>query len=454
MLRIKNKHLTLLQYLVAALLIAMLVLQSCSKSNSKPDSGNTGIPGETATLKYVPDSMFREYLKKNVCPNAFDKSGKMIDITNSEVKNFTGTMSIDTVNCPAPYVSSLKGIEYFSKMTKLIVRNSPIDSLSLTKSMAIDSIKLINRDLQYVNVSGLTSMRYFQAIYLPTTSLDLSNLSALEYISLQSMGRLNELKTDNDANLQHIITYGLTGISSVNVSTNPALRRLFLEQASSLNTLDVTNNRKLRMLIASSCALLKSIDLSKNDSLRSASFDDSGIDSVDFSHNPELFSATLMRTPVRNLNFLSNPKLNILYLDGCAVLKTVDLRAQTSFDFYLLNSSLYNGMSDDAVWQKYEDCLASPVPTSIYSVPAKATRKGVNGATADIFGGLRLPMFQDAGAISLTNVKINDAVKDNYSLVMCRRVLANMPIALITVYAADKSTILCNDYDPLNFRCN
>ena len=58
---------------------------------------------------------------------------------------------------------------------------------------------------------------------------------------------------------------------------------------------------------------------------------------VDFSHNPELISVAMLRTPLRNLNFLANPKLILLYLDGCAQLKEVDLRAQTSFDGYIID---------------------------------------------------------------------------------------------------------------------
>ena len=110
----------------------------------------------------------------------------------SEVKNFAGTMTIDTINCPRPFVQSLKGIEYFQKMTKLIVWSSAIDSLSMTKTMALDTVRLYsNKDLQYVNVSGLTNMRFFKAINMPVVSLDLSNLPALEYVTLQVMGRLD-----------------------------------------------------------------------------------------------------------------------------------------------------------------------------------------------------------------------------------------------------------------------
>jgi hypothetical protein len=456
MFKIKDKSLALLQYLIAALLIAMLVLQACSKKmDVDPGPGGNPNPGETETMKLIPDSMFREYLKANVCPDAFDKTGKFIDITSSQVKNFTGTMSIDTINCPFPYVSSLKGIEYFNKMTKLIVTSGPLDSLNLTKTMALDTVKLVGmRDLQYVNVAGLNAMRYFRASRLPVVSLDLSNLNSLEYIYLENCGRLDDLKTSNSTNLRHLMTFGLTALKSVDLSSNPNLLRLYYEYGYNINSIDVTKNRKIREIFTSFCTNLKSIDLSKNDSLRVVGFDDSKIDSIDFSHNPELISVVMLRTPVRNLSFLSNPKLHLLYLDGCALLNTVDLRAQTSFDYFFWNRGTFGGISEDLIMEKVQTGRISIVQDADHPLEAKATRKGVNGATTNLFGGLRLPQYLDVNAISLTNVKVSDAIKDNYSLVMARRVLGSQQPALITVYAEDKTTVLCNDYSPELFKCN
>ena len=161
----------------------------------------------------------------------------------------------------------------------------------------------------------------------------------------------------------------------------------------------------------------------------------------------------MMRTPLRNLNFLANPKLKLIYLDGCAQLKKVDLRAQSSFDYYMIDNSRWIKMPDDEAFQVLQDGLMSLDSSALYPIPGKAARAGVNGSTANYFGGLRLPIYQDAGAISLTNVLVNEATKDNYSLVMSRRVLGTLP-ALITLYASDKTTVLCTDYDPLAFKCN
>jgi hypothetical protein len=444
--------------LFIGVLMTGLFLQSCSKKSSSDGDPTPVDPlgtGETATLKLIPDSMFRVYLKANVCPNGFDQSGKRIDITHPEVKEFIGTMNIDTFTCPRPFVASLKGVEYFSKMKKLVLRNSLVDSLKLTATMGLDTLRIVqNKDLQYFALSGCTSMRYIRVVDAPMTTLDLSNLPELDYISLISLKRMSELKTDNDGKLRDIVTFSLSALKTVNTSTNPELRRLFLDFASVLNSLDVTRNTKLKHLLATFCPALKTVDLSKNDSLFMVQFDQSGIENIDFSHNPKLFSVAMLFTPVKNLNMINNPDLKLLWLDGCTALQTVDVRAQTSFDFYFIDNSKYQGIPDADKLEMFKDGWASPVQTSLYSMASPATRAGVNGATINLYGGLRVPQYLDASGLSLTQVKINNACKDNYSLVMARRVLGNMTPVLVTVYAADKTTVLCQDYDPTLYKCN
>jgi hypothetical protein len=162
----------------------------------------------------------------------------------------------------------------------------------------------------------------------------------------------------------------------------------------------------------------------------------------------------MLRTPLRNLDMRNNPGLKILYLDGCVQLQNVDLRAQSSFNYFLVNRNTIGNLPLDDFNQVALYGYGSPVQMPLYDIPANATRKGVNGATMDLFGGLRLPIYPDAGGISLVEVKVNDAIKDNYSFVMSRRVIGNILPVRVKVYADDQTTVLCEDYDPLNFKCN
>ncbi len=432
---------------------AVILAVSCSKSSP---SANTNTPPKPppadATHIYLQDTAFKNYLQASVCPDAFDKNGRL-DITNAEVTGFTGAMTIDSTH----KIQSLNGIAYFTKMSKLIIQNSLVDSLSLPTTMAIDTIRLLaNADLQYVNVQGCTNMRYIRFYNIPVTSLDLSNLPALNTISGLSSGRLNTLKVDNDGNLQHILCSGLTALPTVNTATCPKLVRLILDYCYAVNGLNLSANTQLKTLIVTNATSFKTVDLSANPAITSVQFDESGVDTLDFSHNPALFNVSMTYTSIRNLSFLSNLNLRVLSLDGCGYLKTIDLRAQTNFTFYIADySKIGNGgnISDPDVLEMYPDGLASPTPTTLCTVAVTPQRK-FEGASIDLFGGLRVPQYLDASALTLTNIKINDACKNNYSLVMARRTAGLVPQPVVTVYAADMTTVTCADYSPELEICN
>ena len=439
---------------LGGLFLAILTLAvSCSKSGSTGNRNTTPKPPPAdATHIYLQDTAFKNYLQANICPDAFDSYGRL-DITNAEVTGFTGTITIDSTR----KIQSLNGIAYFTKMTKLIIQNSAVDSLNLPTTMAIDSLRLLaDADLQYVNLKGCSVMRYIRFYNIPVTTLDLSNLPALNMISGLSSGRLTNLKIDNDGNLQHLLGFGLTSLPTVNTATCPKLQRLYLDVCYAVKNLDVSHNQQLTMLVVTDANAFKTVDLSANPALTMVQFDESGVDTLDFTHNPALFSASMTYTNVRNLSFLSNPNLRVLSLDGCTYLQTLDLRAQPNWNSYFWDhDKISNGnkIPDADILELYPGGWFSPTPTAIYTIADSATRK-FEGATTDLFGGLRVPQYLDASALSLTSVKINDACKNNYSLVMARKTAGFVPQPVITAYAADQTTVTCANWAPETETCN
>lgn len=435
-----------------SLIVVMVLAVSCSKNGSSNNTPSGPKPAD-ATHIYVQDSAFKAYLQAKVCPDAFDADGRL-DVTNEEVTGFTGKMQIDSTL----KIQSLNGIAYFTKMSKLILQGTSVDSLDLSGNMAVDTIRLIdNLDLQYVNVKGCNNMRYIRFVNIPVKTMDLANLSALNTISGISCSRLTTLKVDNDGNLQHILCSGLSAVATINTSTCPNLQRVYMEYASALTSLGLKNNSNLKALLVTYATSFKTVDLSGNPLLAVVGFDDSGVDSIDYSHNPQLFSIAMPFTPVRNLNLQGNPKVCVLALDGCNYLKTLDLRAQTHADFWFAQygtlSKNYT-ISRADLYELYPDGFyASPVQTTICNQYAAPTRK-INGDPSDLFGGIRVPQYLDVSGLSLTSIKVNDAIKNNYSFVMARRTNNLVPPPVVTVYAADQTTVLCNDYSPETGKCN
>jgi hypothetical protein len=443
------------KFAFGGLLMAVITLAiSCSKSNSSKSNTHSGPPPADATHVYLQDTAFRNYLQAKICPDAIGSDGRL-DITNAEVVGFSGTMTIDSSTYK---IHSLNGINYFTKMSKLIIQNSLVDSLNLPTTMALDTIRLLSdADMQFVNVSGCSNMRYIRFSYIPATSIDLSNLPMLNTISGIASGRLATMKVDNDANLQHILCYGLNALTGVNTSTCPNLQRLFLEVCYSIASLDVSQNPKLSWLMATYAGGLKSVDLSKNPALYMVSFEQSGIDSIDFSHNPALFCVSMVYAPaLKGINVSANPNLHMLSLDGCGYLKKIDLRAQSNFNFYQMDFTKVNpgnAISQADLYELYPGGFYSSTPGGLFTLADSAARKS-EGATMNLYGGLRLPTYLDGNGLSLTNVWVNDAVKNNYSLCMTKNTGGFVAPAVVTAYAADQTTITCADYNPVLETCN
>jgi len=296
-------------------------------------------------------------------------------------------------------------------------------------------------------------MRYIRFENLPVKSLDLSNLPALNTITGLASKRLSTMKIDNNANLERLITIGLTALPTVNTSTCPNLQCLILDYSYAVTSLNLKNNAKLRRLIVTNATGFKTTDFSGNPLLETVQFDESGVDTVDFSHNPELYSVSMTYTPVRNMILLTNPKIYSLALDGCTHLQTVDLRAQTTANAWYIDFSKEIAMSSADAYEYFSYGYSSPVQTDKCINYQSATRK-IDGDKADLYGGIRVPQYLDASGLSLTSIKVNDAIKNNYSFVMARRTNNLVPPPVITVYAADKTTILCHDYNPDIETCN
>jgi hypothetical protein len=442
--------------LLGGFLTAVIVLAiSCSKTNSPGKNTPPGPPPADATHIYLPDSAFRNYLQAKICPDAFDKNGRL-DISNSEVTGFTGTMTIDSSTYK---IQSVTGIAYFTSMKKLIIQSSLVDSLNLPTAMAVDTIRLLdNVDMQYVNLKGCSGMRYIRFSNIPVRTMDLSNLPALNTISGIASGRLNSLLVNNDGNLQHILLHADRALSTVNTSTCPNLQRLYLDYCNGITGLDLSNNAKLKILIVTNAGGLQKVDLSHNPAVTQVQFDECGIDSMDFSHNPALFGVSMTyMSALKSINVLSNPHICKLWLDGDNMLTSLDLRAQTNFTFYQADFNKVtnnNTISDADMWELYPDgYFQSPTPGGIFTIADSATRK-FEGATMNLYGGLRVPMYLDVSALSLTSILVNDAFKNNYSLLMSRETAGIVPQPVVTVYAADQTTILCHDYSPELETCN
>ena len=147
-------------------------------------------------------------------------------------------------------IASIEGIQYFSNLESISLRENKISEIDLSKNT-----KLSNIDLSYNNLS----------------SIDVSNNPELGSLSIEG-NNITELDLSNNPKLTYL-NARFNQIRKLDFSHNPLLYFVYIEY-NCIEELDISNNPKLENLIArsnrlsgidtSGCPLLKWLDVAFN----------------------------------------------------------------------------------------------------------------------------------------------------------------------------------------------
>ena len=199
-----------------------------------------------------PDEAFRQYVSTH---DDIDKNG---ELSQSEADKVT---EIRISNNRA--VTSLEGIEYFSKLENLYCDGDSISAL---------------------NVGGNSELRTLNCSDNNISELDLTKNSCLE--SLECFKN---------------------GLSTLNLSGNPELTNL-LCGGDKLKDIDISANPKLNSF-AYLAGGLRNIDFSNNPQLQQIWISGTPLESLDVSHNPQLTSLLVYITNIQTVDLTNNPLL-------------------------------------------------------------------------------------------------------------------------------------------------
>ena len=291
-----------------------------------------------------PDPVFRKYVQENIDTN---KDGIL---SWSEATAVTEIDVNKDYNAPdSEKISSLKGIEYFSKLiklwcdfnqltnldvskntkltnlgcsfnqlttldvskntelTKLYCNNNQLTTLDVSKNTELTKLYCNNNQLTTLDVSKNTELTELYCYYNQLTTLDVSKNTELEYLSCDK----NQLTT-------------------LDVSKNTKLERLFCDN-NQLTTLDVSKNTKLTGLYCYNNQLT-TLDVSKNTKLKSLDCYNNQLTTLDVSKNTELTSLSCYDNQLTTLDVSKNTELTELYCnDDVAVKEFAIAINETSF---------------------------------------------------------------------------------------------------------------------------
>ncbi|MFR0558388.1 Ig-like domain-containing protein [Pseudoscardovia radai] len=185
-----------------------------------------------------PDSTFRDYVKERIS----NTDGDADTLTRAEAEAVTDISFRYSID-------SLKGIEYFTKLTKLDASSNYLTSLDVSHNTQLTDLDVSYNNLKSLDVSHNTQLTKLDASNNKLTSLDLSHNTQLTDLDLYA-DKLTSLDLNHNTQLEDLDVRN-NKLTSLDVSHNTQLTRLYAD-ANHLTSLDLSHNTQLENLSASS----------------------------------------------------------------------------------------------------------------------------------------------------------------------------------------------------------
>lgn len=208
-----------------------IFLVLCMTLSLLPATASATENGVAINETNFPDALFREKVAE------YDKNNDGV-LSDTEISNIR-SISINGDSSKGGDVTDLKGIEYFTSLTRLQCGHNKISKLDVSKNTALTELYCPNNEL---------------------TELDLGNNTALGQLTVTN-NQLKELDISKNTALTNLLC-GDNELTSLDLSKNTALKSLECF-SNKLTALDLSNNTNLEVLRCNDNKLT-SLDLSNN----------------------------------------------------------------------------------------------------------------------------------------------------------------------------------------------
>ncbi len=250
---------------------------------------------------HFPDEVFRG------CVSNFDidKDGILSSYELSQVK---------TLDCAMMGISSVKGVEYFTELTKLDCRQNSLKELDVHTCTKLEILDLrINEGITALDVSHNPNLTELQIERSGISVLDLSKNTKLTELSCLDT-KIRNLDISNCPDLVDLYCLGNPNLSSLDVSHNTKLESLLCGD-NPIKKLDVRQLSELRHLSCNGCGLTE-LDIGRNPKLESLSISDNAMTKIDLSGNSSLDSLMCSRTKITEFDFTGCQNLTELSFEN------------------------------------------------------------------------------------------------------------------------------------------
>ena len=264
-------------------------------------TNNYSRPGSASVLineSTFPDSYFRWYVSA------------YFDINGDGLLSDNEAASANVITCNSQGVTSLKGIEYFTELTRLGCTDGNLTSLDLTnlhkmewldcarnrisylrisKTYTWDYICIAGNNLGSISLQDMASVRCLDCAGNPMGSVDISGCSGMERLYCMSCS-LTSLNVSGCSKLLTILANS-NQLGSIDISSCPKLRYLDI-RSNSLSSLDISRCPDVLRAYRSGTRTVENGSVSYKESNGSFEYDsyflgyDSGIELITHYHTP------------------------------------------------------------------------------------------------------------------------------------------------------------------------
>lgn len=271
-----------------------------------------------------------------------------IDLNNNGKIELSEAQAITTLSVISKSISDLRGIEYFTKLSKLYCKGNNLQTLDLSQNTALTLLDCSSNSngLRYLDVSkniALTELNCSKNAFLNTlnfgsanklqnlncsgcnfTSLNVSSLVDLVQLRCSS-NFLTVLETNGAVSLDNLSAES-NRLSNIDLSSNTKITSLYLS-VNQFTNLDISKLTKLVYFWINSNSIL-SLDLSNNISLKQLNCSYNNLSSLDTKNNMNLgvvdcnnnkFTSLDLGASIYSLNCSSNNLTDFLDLTKTGV---------------------------------------------------------------------------------------------------------------------------------------
>ena len=302
-------------------------------------------------MSTVPEGnvLFEDDNFKAYCVEKFDNNG------DGEI-SFLEASSIESVSCSNRSISSLKGIECFTRLVYLYCDGNQLTTLDVSKNPALYTLYcdenqltslIVNNpglheldcprnQLTTLDVSKTPALYRLECAENKLTTLDLSSNIGLQML-LCDGNQLTTLDLSSNIRLQMLLC-DCNQLTSLDITKNTALEQLYCV-SNQLTTMDVSNKTKLEFLYCQD-NLLTSLNVSNDQKLHTLLCSSNQLTAIDVSTNKALSTFWCDGNQLTSLDVSTNTRLWQLWCND-NLLTSLDVSNNSRLDDLRCNNNPY-----------------------------------------------------------------------------------------------------------------